>query len=73
MLSYEDSVSVVEHFYKDSILWHRLGGMTIYQAVRMAEKEVERIDRSPFTYIKGFIDPKAKQDFLRDLNSYEAV
>lgn len=68
MLSYEDSLSVIENFYKDSVLWHKIGGLNIYQAVREAEKEVKQIDRSPFEYIKGFIDPKAKQDFLMELN-----
>ena len=73
MLSYEDSLSVVEQFYKDSVLWHRIGGKNIYQAIRDAEKEVELIERSPFDYIKGVIDPKAKKDFLMELNSLEAV
>lgn len=68
MLSYEDSLSVIESFYKDSVLWHRIGGLNIYQAIREAEKEVEVIDRSPYQYIKGFINPKAKQDFLMELN-----
>ena len=73
MLSYEDSLSVIEQFYKDSILWHRLGGLNIYQAIREAEKEVEIISKSPFDYAKGFINPKAKSDFLKELNSVEAV
>ena len=73
MLSYEDSLSVVEQFYKDSVLWHRIGGLNIYQAIRKAEEEVKLIEASPFSYIKGKIDPKAKSDFLWELNSCEAM
>lgn len=73
MLSYEDSISVIEKFYKYSILWHRIGGRNIYRAINEAEKEVKMLDRSHFEYIKGFIDPKAKQDFLKELNAVEAV
>lgn len=73
MLSYEESLSVIEQFYKDSVLWHRIGGLNIYRAIAKAEEEVALIEKSPFEYIKGFINPKAKQDFLMELNSYEAV
>lgn len=73
MLSYEDSVAVIEHFYKDSVLWHRLGGLNIYQAIRKAEQEVAEIEVSPFSYLSGKIDPKAKIDFLSELNNVEAV
>ncbi len=73
MLSYEDSLSVIEQFYKDSVLWHRIGGLNVYRAIRKAEEEVEIIETSPFEYIKGKINPKAKTDFLKELNSCEAV
>lgn len=73
MLSYEDSLSVIEQFYKDSVLWHRIGGLNVYRAIRKAEEEVGMIEESPFSYIKGKIDPKAKSDFLWELNGYEAV
>ena len=73
MLSYKDSLAVIEHFYKDSVLWHRIGGKNVYQAINEAEKEVELIEESPFEYLKGVIMPEAKLDFLKELRGYEAV
>lgn len=69
MLSYNDSLAVIEQFYKDSVLWHRIGGLNVYQAIREAEREVEMIERSPFSYMKGVINPQAKQDFLKEMNA----
>jgi hypothetical protein len=54
-------------------LWHRIGGLNVYRAIRKAEEEVELLAESPFNYIKGKINPKAKTDFLRELNGCEAV
>lgn len=69
MLSYEDSLSVIEQFFKDSVLWHRIGGLNVYRAIARAEEEVALIEKSPFDYVKGKIDPKAKQDFLNELKA----
>lgn len=68
-LSYEDSYSILEEFFKSSILWHRLGGCNEYEAISKATKEVEEIKVNPFNNRSvSYFDSKARQDFLKQIS-----
>lgn len=66
IIDYNTSKRIAQHFYRDSVQYWRVAGMTVYQAMTKAEQEVLELTVNPFTG-SGILDARACGDFVDDM------